>query len=106
MLRWLVNVGLLALPIAVTLGILIGLQSQSDEPLFKNPAGDGGGRKGDNSLKQYFECNRTAGIHPPTDGQGYTCKYYELCYNLLGGILLSGSMPAHRCRLLDGHSLC
>lgn len=104
MLRWLVNVGLLGLPIAVTLGILVGLQSQSDEPLFKPPAGEGGGKKGDNSLKQYFECNRTAGIHPPTDGQGYTCKCHVLSYNLPGGILLLGSMPTHRCRLLEPYS--
>ncbi|RDA88422.1 hypothetical protein CP532_5610 [Ophiocordyceps camponoti-leonardi (nom. inval.)] len=68
MLRWLVNVGFLALPIAATLGILIALQmhrqASGQPPLFTPPATD------EWSEKTY--CQRSYGIHPDTKGQQYT----------------------------------
>ncbi|RDA93291.1 hypothetical protein CP533_2044 [Ophiocordyceps camponoti-saundersi (nom. inval.)] len=68
MLRWLVNVGFLALPIAATLGILIALQmhrqASGQPPLFTPPATD------EWSEKTY--CQKSYGIHPDTKGQQYT----------------------------------
>ncbi|PHH62840.1 hypothetical protein CDD81_6640 [Ophiocordyceps australis] len=68
MFRWLVNVGLLVLPIAVTLGILLGLQSSrsssGQSPLFSPPI--------DNKWVEKMFCQKSFGIHPETKGQQYT----------------------------------
>ncbi|PHH78488.1 hypothetical protein CDD80_6756 [Ophiocordyceps camponoti-rufipedis] len=68
MFRWLVNVGLLALPIAATLGILIGLQAHrqalGQQPLFSPPI-----------ITKWVEqtyCQRYHGVRPDTKGQQYT----------------------------------
>lgn len=81
-LRWLVNLALLAPPIAITLGILFGLQAQrkatGDPPLFGGPndGGDGGGDEygPDNGFKQETYCQKAFGIHPDSKGQEYTCR--------------------------------
>lgn len=68
MLRWLVNVGFLALPIAATLGILLGLQAHrqatGQTPLFVPPL--------DNKWVEKTYCQKSTGIHPETKGQQYT----------------------------------
>ncbi|PHH68937.1 hypothetical protein CDD82_172 [Ophiocordyceps australis] len=68
MFRWLVNVGLLVLPIAVTLGILLGLQSSrswsGQSPLFSPPL--------NNKWVEKTYCQKSTGIHPDTKGQQYT----------------------------------
>ena len=80
--RWLVNFGLLAIPIASTLGILIGLQSHRDAtgqaPLFTGDDGDDGTGDGGNVDKNGIEyirnCDKAYGITPDSKGQEYTRK--------------------------------
>ncbi|KAM0329466.1 hypothetical protein ACHAQA_004775 [Verticillium albo-atrum] len=66
--RWLVNVGLLGLPVAVTVGILVGLQSHREAtgqpPLWAPPV--------DNGISEDTYCQRAFGIHPESKGQEYT----------------------------------
>ncbi|KAF4592115.1 glycoside hydrolase family 12 protein [Ophiocordyceps camponoti-floridani] len=68
MFRWLVNVGLLVLPIAATLGILIGLQAHrqafGQQPLFTPPITT-------KWLEQTY-CQKSYGVHPDIKGQQYT----------------------------------
>ncbi|PHH87320.1 hypothetical protein CDD83_9029 [Cordyceps sp. RAO-2017] len=68
MFRWLVNVGFLALPVAATLGILLGLQmhrqSTGQAPLFGPPR--------DNKRVEKTYCQKSFGIHPDTRGLEYT----------------------------------
>lgn len=79
--RWLVNFGLLALPIAATLGVLLGLQSHrraTGQPLLFV----------DNGIKKERYCQKSFGIHPETLGQEYTCEF-------------SHRLPlGHRCEVL------
>ncbi|KAI8720149.1 hypothetical protein NCS52_00459600 [Fusarium sp. LHS14.1] len=75
--RFLVNFGLLALPIAITLGILFGLEKHREAtggpPLFK-PQPDPTKPKTPNNngitVEQY--CQKSYGIHPETKGQEFT----------------------------------
>ncbi|KAM5341762.1 hypothetical protein ACJ41O_014793 [Fusarium nematophilum] len=64
--RFLVNFGLLALPIAITIGILLGLESHREAvgkpPLFAP----------DNKVVSKEYCQKSFGIHPLTKGQEYT----------------------------------
>ena len=76
--RFLVNFGLLALPIAITLGVLIGLQSQrtatGGPPLFKpDPKPTGPKKKHGITTEQH--CQKSYGIHPETKGQEYTREF-------------------------------
>ncbi|KAL2761035.1 glycoside hydrolase family 12 protein [Sodiomyces alcalophilus JCM 7366] len=63
--RWLVNASLLALPIAVTLGILFAIQTGREvagkPPLFV-----------DNGITKAQYCQRSYGIHPESIGLEYT----------------------------------
>ncbi|KAF6814717.1 xyloglucan-specific endoglucanase [Colletotrichum plurivorum] len=72
--RWLVNFGLLALPIGVTLGILIGLEASrsanGDPPLFTNP--DVPVPKPNNGITALVSCDKAMGLHPESKGQEYT----------------------------------
>lgn len=65
--RFLVNFGLLAIPIGATLGILLGLQSHraatGQAPLFV-----------DNSVTKTQYCQKAYGIHPQSLGEEYTRK--------------------------------
>lgn len=87
--RWLVNAGLLALPIGTTVGILLGVdshrQATGQEPLFNGDTGGGSGGGNGNSRdhriteKQY--CQKQVGISPPSKGSRYTCKQIWLDVN-------------------------
>lgn len=72
MFRWLVNIGLLALPIAVTLGVLFGIQSHrtatGQPPMFV-----------DNGISKDRYCQTSYGIHPLSKGQEYTRKSFRVC---------------------------
>ena len=65
------SVGLFLLPIAVTTGVLVGLdafrQSQGQPRLFRN-----------NKVNVDIYCQQAFGIHPVTDGQDYTRKWFLL----------------------------
>lgn len=74
MFRWLVNFGLLALPIAATIGILLGIQSQrqaSGQPPLFVP-------KLDNKVVETTYCQKSFGVHPETKGQQYTRELARL----------------------------
>jgi hypothetical protein len=77
--RFLVNFGLLALPIAITLGVLIGLQSQREAsggpPLFKPDPKPTDRIKKKNGILTEQHCQKSFGIHPETKGQEYTREY-------------------------------
>ncbi|CAG7559681.1 unnamed protein product [Fusarium equiseti] len=82
--RFLVNFGLLALPIAITLGVLIGLQSQrtatGGPPLFKpDPKPTGPKKKHGITTEQH--CQKSYGIHPETKGQEYTLNPNQWGWN-------------------------
>ncbi|KAF4980493.1 hypothetical protein FZEAL_3504 [Fusarium zealandicum] len=66
--RFLVNFGLIALPIAITLGILLGLESgrqaAGKPPLFAPDK--------NNKVKIQQYCQKSFGIHPESKGQEYT----------------------------------
>ncbi|CRK11639.1 xyloglucan-specific endo-beta-1 like protein [Verticillium longisporum] len=69
--RFLVNVGLLGLPIAVTLGILFGLdqhRSATGQPPLWSPPGP----PINNGITEETYCQRAFGIHPESKGQEYT----------------------------------
>jgi len=76
--RFLVNFGLLALPIAITLGVLIGLNSSREAsggpPLFK-PDPKPTAPKKKNGITTEQHCQKSYGIHPDTKGQEYTREY-------------------------------
>lgn len=73
MFRWLVNLGFLALPIGVTIGILLGLQAQRDSsggpPLFHKPDG---APPINNKITYVESCEKAFGIHPLSKGQKFT----------------------------------
>lgn len=66
--RSIVSVGLIAIPIATTLGVLFALDahrsSSGQTPLFQ-----------DNSVTIDQYCQKAYGITPPTNGQQYTCEF-------------------------------
>ncbi|QKX54250.1 uncharacterized protein TRUGW13939_01335 [Talaromyces rugulosus] len=94
--RWIVNAGLLAIPIGTTIGVLVGIDAQrqasGQQPLFSGgdngsstggngglggggstggDGGNGGGSSDDNGISWIENCNLTYGIEPPTKGQEY-----------------------------------
>lgn len=77
--RWLVNAGLLVLPIATTLGILFGLQKHRElngqDPLFAPGPGDGPDNEPSNGVKNDQYCQKSYGIQVETEGQEYTCRF-------------------------------
>lgn len=66
-LRSLLSLGLIAVPIGATLGILLGLDAHrsatGQQPLFQ-----------DNSVSKERYCQKAYGISPNSVGQQYTCK--------------------------------
>jgi hypothetical protein len=95
--RWIVNAGLLAVPIGATIGVLLGIESHrqatGQAPLFTPGGGGGGdgagggggggglsgggsgtGSGGNNGITIYQYCQQAYGISPPSKGTEYTCK--------------------------------
>ena len=65
------SAGLFILPIAITTGVLVGLDafraSQGQPRLFRN-----------NKVNVDVYCQQAFGIHPVTDGQDYTCELFSI----------------------------
>lgn len=100
--RWIVNAGLVAIPIGTTLGVLFGIDAQrsaaGEPPLFSPPkstggSGSGGGSGGsdstgggggggtgtsDNGTQNIPYCQLEYGISPPSKGSNYTREYHAL----------------------------
>lgn len=79
--RFLVNFGLLALPIAITLGILFGLEKHREAtggpPLFKpQPDPTKPKRPNDNGITVEQYCQKSYGIHPETKGLEFTREFF------------------------------
>lgn len=88
--RWLVNAGLLAIPIGTTIGVLVGIDAQrqasGQEPLFAGgeegglwggtgpPNTGGSGNPDDDRVTTMNYCQKSFGIHPPSRGQKYICE--------------------------------
>ncbi|CAM1501253.1 Fc.00g104150.m01.CDS01 [Cosmosporella sp. VM-42] len=74
MFRWLVNIGLLALPIGVTIGVLLGIEQHrvatGQSPLFR-----------DDGIKTERYCEKTIGIHPISTGLEYTLNPNQWNWN-------------------------
>ncbi|KAI5460394.1 concanavalin A-like lectin/glucanase domain-containing protein [Mariannaea sp. PMI_226] len=82
--RFLVNFVLLALPIGITLGVLLGIDQQrrasGQEPLYQPGDGSGNGNGGGsgkppkkgNGISHDIYCDKTFGYTPYTAGQQYT----------------------------------
>ncbi|OLN89332.1 Endoglucanase A [Colletotrichum chlorophyti] len=74
--RWVVNFVLLALPIGVTLGILLGLDagrsSSGQPPLFTEPDTPTGTIPKNNGITALVSCDKAMGLHPESKGQEYT----------------------------------
>lgn len=98
--RWIVNAGLLAIPIGTTIGVLVGIDAQrqasGQQPLFSGGndgsstgnggLGNGGGNGGsggggstpnpnDNGITYEHRCELAYGIEPTTKGQQYVREY-------------------------------
>lgn len=95
--RILVNAALLAIPIAVTLGILFGLQSHRDAtgqpPLFQpqpppipTPAPP---KPPKNGVTKTRYCEKSFGITPDTTGQKYICRCRDSLFALSPGGMAS-----------------
>ncbi|KZL69398.1 xyloglucan-specific endoglucanase [Colletotrichum incanum] len=73
--RWVVNFVLLAVPIGVTLGVLMGLDAgrsaNGDKPLFTEPDNPGTIPK-NNGITAMVSCDKAMGLHPLSKGQEYT----------------------------------
>jgi hypothetical protein len=71
--HWIVNIGLMALPIGTTIGILRGIESYrqatGQAPLF---SGDNSGDN--NSITKTQYCQKSYGISPLSNGEEYTRK--------------------------------
>jgi hypothetical protein len=71
------SAGLFALPIAITTGVLVGLDafrtSQGQPRLFRN-----------NKINVDIYCQQAFGIHPATDGQDYTCELLQFSFPAIG----------------------
>lgn len=78
--RFLVNFVLLALPIGITLGVLLGLQQHRDAtgggPIFGGDDDQPGKTPSNNKLTHVQNCDKSFGIHPDSKGQNYTRKYH------------------------------
>lgn len=74
--RFLVNFVLLALPIGITLGVLLGLQQHRDAtgggPIFGGDDDQPGKTPSNNKLTHVQNCDKSFGIHPDSKGQNYT----------------------------------
>jgi hypothetical protein len=82
--RWIVNIGLLAIPIGTTIGVLLGIESHRQATgqgsLFggdngnSNGNGSGSGSGSNNGITKSQYCQKSYGILPPSKGEQYTCK--------------------------------
>lgn len=98
--RWIVNAGLLAIPIGTTIGVLVGIDAQrqasGQKPMFSggdngsstgdgglgnggSGGGNGGGNGGgstsdDNGISWNQYCQDSYGIPVTTKGQEYVCE--------------------------------
>jgi hypothetical protein len=97
--RWLVNAGLIAIPIGTTVGVLMGIDSHrsatGQTPLFTGDGGSdyGGGsgsgsgsgspspKPGDNGITETQYCQKELAISPPSKGVQYTRKQF-IAWNL------------------------
>ncbi|PVH74253.1 glycoside hydrolase family 12 protein [Cadophora sp. DSE1049] len=80
--RWLVNAGLLILPVGTTIGVLLGVDSHraatGQEPIFNTPNGGTGtgggggggntGNKGDDRVTSQLYCQKQVGVSPASSG--------------------------------------
>ena len=85
--RWLVNAGLLAIPIGTTVGILVGIDlhrhAAGQAPLFNVVPGSGtggniddsGGGIKDNGFTETQYCQKDRAISPSSKGVQYTCTW-------------------------------
>lgn len=86
--RWLVSFALLVLPVAVTLGILFGLQSRYEADgntgFFGGSPDDGGPKRLDDSIIFERNCDIAYGLgHDQRwDGQEYQCEYPRGSFNV------------------------
>lgn len=83
--RWIVNAGLLVVPIGATIGVLLGIESHrqatGQAPLFAGDGDSDGSTGGGNviggsngiTISQY--CQASYGVSPPSKGLEYTCKW-------------------------------
>ncbi|KAK2046696.1 concanavalin A-like lectin/glucanase [Colletotrichum somersetense] len=82
--RWVVNFVLLAIPIGVTLGVLIGIDAgrsaNGDKPLFTQPDNPGTIPK-NNGITALVSCDKAFGLHPPSKGQEYTLNPNQWGWN-------------------------
>ncbi|CZT07946.1 related to endoglucanase I precursor [Rhynchosporium graminicola] len=78
--RWLVNAGLLILPVGTTVGVLMGVdshrQTTGQEPLFNTPSsgpgtGGGTGNPSDDRITTEVHCEKQTGRIAPTRGVQY-----------------------------------
>lgn len=95
-LRWVVNFGLVAIPIGGTIGAILGIeahrQANGQAPLFAGGGNDGGSGSGGGSTGssgntgEHFKhngitysqyCNRSIGIPPGSTGEQFTCEAVE-----------------------------
>ncbi|GKT92162.1 LOW QUALITY PROTEIN: xyloglucan-specific endoglucanase [Colletotrichum tofieldiae] len=76
--RWVVNFVLLAVPIGVTLGVLMGLDAgrsaNGEKPLFTEPDNPGTIPK-NNGITAMVSCDKAMGLHPLSKGQEYTPRF-------------------------------
>ncbi|XMA20445.1 hypothetical protein WAI453_013236 [Rhynchosporium graminicola] len=82
--RWLVNAGLLILPVGTTVGVLMGVdshrQTTGQEPLFNTPSsgpgtGGGTGNPSDDRITTEVHCEKQTGRIAPTRGVQYIRKF-------------------------------
>lgn len=75
--RWLVNVALLAPPIAITLAVLFSVEKYREDkgqpPIWNDPEGPDV-TPNDNGIQRKQYCQESFGIHPDTKGLEFTCK--------------------------------
>lgn len=80
--RSLVSFGLLAVPVAVTVGVLVGIDayrtSNGMQKIFV-----------DNRVTNKTYCQKAYGIHPTSTGQQYTCKSSSIPIKALQGTTIT-----------------
>lgn len=88
--RSLVSFVMLAIPIGVTLGILLALdahrQATGQQPLFQ-----------DNSVSKDQYCQKAYGISPTSKGLQYTCKAPSLSHHIMTALMLQEFAPYFSC---------
>lgn len=104
--RWVINAGLLALPIGATVGVLMGLDmhrtAQGQAPLFTPGPGDskvdggGDGRPTDHRVTETRYCDLQVGVSPPSAGSKYTLNPNQWGYDpAVGGAMCMNITAFH-----------